>query len=154
MSITHQESGDAYSEENVDPISQQNENMESEEPAKRSSRLKTWLVIGTMRYGTKKTEDELNKRAKRILDNPSDYSPFAMGKRKLYEYYDYKFVIHTSDLMHALEVSERHAQRLLQITRKKLNKNKNDYVTVKEFCDLHKINELETRRKITRRPSK
>lgn len=154
MRTPQRKNGKTNPEDPANTLLPQNEKLEPEQPAKKSPHLKTWLVIGTMRYGTKKTEDELNKQAKKILADPTTYSLDARGKRKLYQYYDWKFVVHTADLMHALEVSERQAQRLLQIAREKLKKNKNDYVTVKEFCDLHKINEKETRRKITMRPGK
>ena len=54
-----------------------------------------------------------------------------------------KFVISTRDLIQVLQLNVRTAQRLLQKTRLALHKEKNDFVTVKEFCRVNKFNEGE-----------
>jgi hypothetical protein len=54
-----------------------------------------------------------------------------------------KFVISTRDIIKVLQLNVRTAQRLLQKTRVALRKEKNDYVTVKEFCKVNKFNEGE-----------
>jgi hypothetical protein len=54
-----------------------------------------------------------------------------------------KFVISTRDIIKVLELNVRTAQRLLQKTRVALRKEKNDFVTVKEFCRVNKFDEGE-----------
>lgn len=54
-----------------------------------------------------------------------------------------KFLISTRDIIKVLQLNVRTAQRLLQKTRVALRKEKNDYVTVKEFCRVNKFNEGE-----------
>jgi hypothetical protein len=60
-----------------------------------------------------------------------------------------KFVITTKDIINVLDLNIRTAQRLLQKTRTTLNKEKNDYVTVKEFCEVNKFDEGEFRSRMT-----
>lgn len=59
-----------------------------------------------------------------------------------------KFVITTKDVIQVLDLNVRTAQRLLQKTRAELGKQKNDYVTVKEFCQANKFNEGEFRQRM------
>jgi hypothetical protein len=56
-----------------------------------------------------------------------------------------KFVITTRDIIKVLDLNIRTAQRLLQKTRTTLDKEKSDYVTVKEFCEVNKFDEGEFR---------
>ena len=56
-----------------------------------------------------------------------------------------KFVITTKDIIKVLDLNIRTAQRLLQKTRTALDKEKNDYVTVKEFCEVNRFDESEFR---------
>jgi hypothetical protein len=56
-----------------------------------------------------------------------------------------KFVITTKDIINVLDLNIRTAQRLLQRTRAALDKERTDYVTVKEFCAVNKFNEAEFR---------
>ena len=56
-----------------------------------------------------------------------------------------KFVITTKDIIKVLDLNIRTAQRLLQKTRTALDKEKNDYVTVKEFCAVNRFDESEFR---------
>ena len=65
----------------------------------------------------------------------------AAGKRKSLA--GLKFVITTRDIIKVMQLNVRTAQRLLQKTRTRLRKEKNDYVTVKEFCSVNKFNEAE-----------
>lgn len=56
-----------------------------------------------------------------------------------------KFVITTKDIINVLGLNIRTAQRLLQKTRTALDKERSDYVTVKEFCAVNKFDESEFR---------
>jgi hypothetical protein len=136
-------------------IDQAPDALEEQDPStsKTSSRGKTWLVIGSLRLGTKRTDDELNKRAAFILAHPEMYSPHARAKRIKWEYYDHKFVMTTSDIVIGLGYSMRTAQRMLQTAREKLEKNKNDIVSVAEFCYFYKLNEREIRMRIVPKPA-
>jgi len=59
-----------------------------------------------------------------------------------------KFVITTKDIIKVLDLNVRTAQRLLQRTRTALDKEKNDYVTVREFCMVNKFDENEFQQRL------
>lgn len=100
-----------------------------------------WAVVGDLVYLTPETLAILDITAAEWAELFPDGEP--RFKRP-----GYIFVLHSIDLADALEMSLRSAQRVLQLTRIKLQKEKTAEVTVKEFCVVNKYDEEDLRRKL------
>jgi hypothetical protein len=104
-----------------------------------------WCVIGAIYYGLEASERLLDRNAQKWIDaNPPDPRGIRMYKRGE----NYVATMFTRDLMRVLGVSERTAQRLLEKTRVRLNKDKRYYVTVEEYCIINEYPEHIMRKKL------
>lgn len=90
----------------------------------------------------------VRKKAASKKNSPAKKKTVTAGKQSPAKESPGKFVISTKDIIRVLELNIRTAQRLLQKTRAVLNKEKNDFVTVREFCRVNKFNEGEFRQRL------
>ena len=97
----------------------------------------------TKNVAARKKTPAKKKVASRTL--PSKKKAFA---KKRLAVTNGKFLISTRDIIKVLDLNVRTAQRLLQRTRAALEKEKSDYVTVKEFCEVNKLDEGEFQQRL------
>jgi hypothetical protein len=101
-----------------------------------------WAVVGDLVYLTPETLAILEKQAK------EEWPKLYPKGEPMFKRDGYIFVLHSIDLAESLDISLRTAQRILQVTRIKLKKDRTDHVTVKEFCVVNKYDEEDLRRKL------
>lgn len=107
--------------------------------AENFNQSKIWAVVGDIQYGAPETPAILQQRA----------DEFLAQRRPMYKRGpNFRVAMHSHDIVYALDLSLRQAQRILQQDRKSLKKQKNDYVTVEEFCVLHRLDEKTIRKKL------
>ena len=100
-----------------------------------TSEEEVWAVIGDMKYCTPETLAIMDKQAKKW------HKMYPLGEPRAKRVDGAQFFIHADDLVQIFKISLRTAQKLLQVTRIKLGKDKNSFVSVKEFCCINKADE-------------
>lgn len=99
-----------------------------------------WAVINGMEYLTPATLAILQERAEQWRQLYPHGEP--MAKRPA----GYHAFIHSDEIARVLGISLRQAQKMLKLTRKVQQKDKNGLISVKEFCFVNKLDEAEFRR--------
>jgi hypothetical protein len=99
-----------------------------------------WAVVGDIQYLTPESIEILKQRGQSWHDEN------RLGEPRYSRNDGYQFVIHSNQVAALLGRNIRTAQEILQANRLALGKGKNDYITVKEFCDLNHLPEEETRK--------
>lgn len=99
-----------------------------------------YAIVNGLEYLTPETIKILTQRGQEWFDE------WPIGEPMYSRNDGYQFVIHSNQVAQLLGIPLRTAQEILQAYRIVLGKDKNDYVSVKEFCKLNKQDEDDCRR--------
>ncbi|AEV98201.1 hypothetical protein A4D02_35230 [Niastella koreensis] len=100
-----------------------------------------WAVINGLEYLTEETIEILKQRGQEWHDEwPIGEPHYKSDDEK------YQFVIHSNQVAEMYDCGIRKAQEMLAIVRATVGKNEGSFVSVKEFCFVHKEDEEDFRR--------
>ena len=100
-----------------------------------------WAVINGLEYLTEETIEILKQRGQEWHDTwPIGEPHFKSDDDR------YQFVIHSNQVAEMYKCGVRKAQEMLAAVRLSIGKDEGSFVSVKEFCFVHKENEEDFRR--------
>jgi hypothetical protein len=115
------------------------------EVASQPSEEEIWCKLGHLWYGHPVTPLLLEYKGLLWLGS---HPPDPRGKKMYKRPAPYVVNMQAKDLVLVLDIGLRTAQRLLQMARVALNKKKNAYITVEEFCFLNDLKEETIQKKL------
>jgi hypothetical protein len=120
-------------------IAEKNKKKAAESAASLKPSNEVYAVVNGLEYLTPETIEILKQRGQEWFDT------WPIGEPMYSRNDGYQFVIHSNQVAELLGIPIRTAQEILQANRMVLGKNKNDYVSVKEFCKLNGQDEEDCR---------